>query len=271
MDSRFEKTATSDPPNAVPQSNVGPVAPVPAPWPEPVARIGVGLQWLVLLAALIWSGTASVQFLTEAAAREELAADIREDIQRASSPGAKDAATLPKLLQLQESTRSLIRSGSTFALMTTREIAHQKYCATIPDKCPDYNGAVGFGRGGKGSPWDFVMDFSSNSLMAAAMMCTALVGALSGMFLKKRADFWQLPLGLAAGFILWLALWGLSGILTTAGGNLNPFTSALLSLAAGLSTERVFRVVLDAFGKWTTRLGTSLETAGAKAPATGDP
>jgi hypothetical protein len=100
-------------------------------------------------------------------------------------------------------------------------------------------------------------------------MCTALVGALSGMFLKKRVDFWQLPLGLAAGFIVWLALWGLSGILTTAaGGNLNPFTSALLSLAAGLSTERVFRVVREAFGKWTSRLGTSLETAGAKGATT---
>jgi hypothetical protein len=227
-------------------------------WSARTTQIATGAQWVLLVAALGWAGLASVQFLTEAAARMDLAADIREELQ------APHEEKTDELRQLQESIRSLVRSGSTVPEMTTRRIAHAKWCiarGTSAGSCPQYDGAVGSGRGGNGTRWDFIMDFSSNSLMAAAMMSTALVGALSGMFLRKRVDLWQIPLGVASGFVVWLAVWGLSGILTTVpGGSLNPFTSALISLGAGLSTEKVFRAVRDGLEKWTAKWSRDLET-----------
>jgi hypothetical protein len=243
-------------------------------------------RWAIATVVLLCAGIQSVQFCTEAGAREQLVSELREDVENARA--SKKPTT--DLSVLHEGIRSLIRSGSTTPELTTRRIAHAKWCVvrsaalaeqllnvpgaepTLPNQhaalpnCPPYNGAVGLGRsnpggdgdgdgdgGSAGLPWDFVMDFSSASLMAAAMIASALVGALTGMFLRRRLDLRQIPLGLAAGFTVWLGLWGVSGLITTgAAANLNPYTAAVLSLGAGLSTERVFEAVRATFA---SRLG----------------
>lgn len=218
---------------------------------------------------LVLVGQMSISFLTEAAAREALASEIRDDLQlNHDSKERRD-----ELAHLYESIRSLIRSGSTVSEMTTRRIAHEKWCTTWIGKngpCPNYDGAVGTTRvseRAKVPPWDFVMNFSSNSLMGVAMVCIALVGSLTGMFLRRRLDFWQVPLGLAAGFTIWLVLWGTSGILSRASAvNLNPFSSAVVALAAGLSTDGVFRTLGERFKEWLAR--TKLPDSSAKSETT---
>lgn len=217
---------------------------------------------------LLFAGTCAVQFCTEAGAREELAADIREGLDRAQATGKP----LGDLLQLQESIRTLIRSGSSEHEVTTRRIAHQNWCfaqlANGRTECPAYRGQTALGREGDDLstgelPWDRVMNFSTASLMAAAMIASALVGALTGMFLLRRIDFKQIPLGLAAGLATWLGLWGITGLLTTSGPHLNPYTAAIISVGAGLSTERVFATLREVFA---TRLAQmAVREAGANA------
>jgi len=226
-------------------------------------------RWGVAVLVLLFAGVASVQYCTEAGAREQLLAEVREDLDK-TREAKRPVGDLP---ELYEGIRSLIRSGSTTSELTTRQLAHAKWCtvrqlaaaeaaAALPSSnagavgkplvevkpCPKYDGANATGRSGRGLPWDFVMDFSSASLMAAAMIASALVGALTGMFLTRKLDLRQIPLGLAAGFAVWLSLWGISGLLTTVpSANLNPYTAAILSLGAGLSTEKVFATVRAAF------------------------
>lgn len=103
-----------------------------------------------------------------------------------------------------------------------------------------------------------IFDQSNDALLALAVtFCGAIGAVVAGLRTQKFAGLANIALGLAAGFIAFLALKGGKSLfiiqVTTTQLPVNPYASAFAGILVGLFTERVYEVVSKLFDQAADR------------------
>lgn len=99
-------------------------------------------------------------------------------------------------------------------------------------------------------PPDWVMRWSSDALLSFVVMVSGTVGALmAGLRANGRFRIRDFALGLAAGFVTFLAIRGGKSVFLVDGGDttlmLNPYNSAFLGVLTGLFTDLAYELLRD--------------------------
>lgn len=120
-------------------------------------------------------------------------------------------------------------------------------------------------------PNDYRISYqSSHTLLAILVMLCGVIGSLIAA-LRKRAgiDFRYVSLGIAAGFVTFLAIKGGRNIfLIQIQGNgivFNPYSSAFAGLLAGLFTERAYQLLSSVVDEFIERVQAAMSGSGATA------
>lgn len=117
---------------------------------------------------------------------------------------------------------------------------------------------------------------SSEYLLAIVVTCSGVLGSFSAAFRDSNRKLLQpLMLGTATGIITFLAIMGGKDIFLQEmnGGSflLNPYSSALAGLVAGIFTERSFGLLSDLFDKATDNIRGAFGAKGSGIAPTAEP